>query len=282
MKSVLVTGGTGSFGQAFCKRLLRKRGKNAHYSRIIVFSRGELKQFQMSQELKDPNKRMRYFIGCVRDRDRLRRAMQDVDVVVHAAALKRIETGNYNPVEMVKTNVGGAINVIEAAQDAGVKKVVALSTDKAWQPVSPYGTSKAMAESLFLAANNTAGEKGPRFAVCRYGNIWKSNGSVVPVWQEILKKFSTVPVTDPGCTRFFMTMDEAVDLVLNTIRTMKGGEISIPELPAYLLRDLADAMGAKVDIKGLPSWEKKHEGMAAGITSDDARRMSLTELRDAL
>jgi len=208
--------------------------------------------------------------------------MEDIEVVVHAAALKRIETGFYNPVEISHTNIGGAVNVIEAAHDAGVHKVVALSTDKAHQPVSPYGTSKAFAESLFLAANNTRGNRGPIFAVVRYGNVWNSTGSVVPTWRRILEAGDTVPVTDPECTRFFMTMDEAVSLVLDTADTMRGGEIAIPELPAYRLGDLAEAMGAKMDVRGLPLYEKRHESMGAGNSSDQARRMTVEELREAL
>jgi FlaA1/EpsC-like NDP-sugar epimerase len=175
------------------------------------------------------------------------------------------------------------MNVVEAAHDAGVKKVVGLSTDKAFQPISPYGTSKAMAESLFLASNNTSGAHGPRFAVCRYGNVWASAGSVVPTWRAILASGQhTVPVTDPECTRFYMTMDQAIDLVLDTVQTMKGGELAIPKLPAYRLGDLAIAMGAKMDVIGLPSFEKRHEGMAEGNTSDRARRMTITELKEAL
>ncbi len=275
MKSILVTGGTGSFGRAFCTRLLELPKPD----RIVVYSRGEHTQYEMAQGVKDPDERLRFFIGDVRDRDRLTRAMGGVDVVIHAAALKRIEVGHYNPVEMVKTNIGGAINVIEAAQDAGVKHVVALSTDKAYQPVSPYGFSKAMAESLFLAANNTCDTK---FSVCRYGNVWKSTGSVVPKWEEHISTVDApVPVTDPGCTRFYMTMDQAIDLVIRTIRG-PGGELNIPELPAYELGDLAHAMGAEMNIIGLPEWEKKHEGMCDGNTSDKARRMTVRELQDAL
>lgn len=281
MKSVLITGGSGAFGNAFTRHLLSLHS----VSKIVILSRGEYKQFQMAQELAplDPHARLRFMIGDVRDRDRLRRAMHGVDVVVHAAALKRIEVGNYNPVEMTKTNVDGAINVIEASQDAGVKKVVALSSDKAFQPVSPYGTSKALAESIFLAANNITGWDGPRFSVCRYGNVWNSTGSVVPVWRGILATGTdTVPVTDPECTRFFMRMQEAVNLILNTIETMKGGEMNIPTLPAYRLGDLASAMGAKIRITGLPKWEKKHEGMDYGNTSDRARRMTDFELKSEL
>lgn len=224
--------------------------------------------------------RLRFFIGDVRDVARLRRAFAGVDVLVHAAALKRIEVGFYNPSEMVQTNIVGAMNVIEAAMDARVKKVVALSTDKAYQPISPYGQSKALAETLFRNAYRS--ERGPVFAVTRYGNVWGSQGSVVPKWRDCLRISDTVPVTDPDCTRFFMTMPEAVDLVVNTIVTMKGGELQIPTLPAYRLGDLAEAMGAKMKITGLPEWEKKHEGMCDGNTSDVARRMTVGELRELL
>ena len=276
MRSVLVTGGTGSFGRAFVPRVL---GLGAE--RVCVFSRSEHTQAAMRDEYNE-DERLRWFIGDVRDRDRLRRAMEGIETIVHAAALKRIEVGHYNPIEMVKTNVLGAINVIEAAQDAGVEKVVGLSSDKAYQPVSPYGTSKALAESLLLAANNTRGKSGPIFAVCRYGNVAGSAGSVIPKWREILKSVATVPVTDPDCTRFWMTMGEAVDLVTHTIETMRGGEMVIPKLPAYRLEDLVDAMGATMDIRGLNGFEKKHEGMRDGLTSDMARRMTVDELRTGL
>jgi UDP-N-acetylglucosamine 4,6-dehydratase len=273
MKSVLITGGTGSFGQAFTERVLQDKS----VERIAILSRGEHAQAEMRDRLGDA--RLRFFIGDVRDRNRLLRSFQGVDVVVHAAALKRIEVGFYNPTEMVATNINGAMNVIEAAVDAGVKRVVALSTDKAWQPVSPYGQSKALAETLF---RNGYQGRDTRFAVTRYGNVWGSNGSVVPKWRGILKTSDTVPVTDPDATRFYMTMDEAVELVLKTINTMKGGELNIPTLPAYRLGDLAEAMGAKMNIIGLPSFEKKHEGMCDGNTSDKARRMSVDELRGIL
>lgn len=281
MRSVLITGGSGAFGTAFAKRML---GQWAFPKRIVIFSRGEHRQADMMRELApiDPEERLRFFVGDVRDRERLRRAMEDIEVVIHAAALKRIEVGAYNPLEVKKTNIDGAANVIEAATDAGVARVVALSSDKAYQPVSPYGTSKAFAESLFLAANNTRGNSGPIFAVCRYGNIWASTGSVVPTWRKVLETSDTVPVTDPDCTRFFMTMNEAVSLVLDTAHTMQGGEIAIPELPAYRLGDLAEAMGAKMEVRGLPVYEKRHESMGMGNSSDQARRMSVEELREAL
>jgi len=283
MRSVLITGGSGAFGTAFAARVLTTTREDP--TRIVIFSRGEHRQAEMARELAPldpPWGRLRFFIGDVRDRDRLRRAMEGIEVVVHAAALKRIEVGAYNPLEVKKTNIDGAANVIEAATDSDVGRVIALSSDKAFEPVSPYGTSKAFAESLFLAANNTRGNNGPRFAVVRYGNVWCSTGSVVPTWRKILETSDTVPVTDPECTRFFMTMQEAVDLVFQTAKTMKGGEIAIPELPAYRLGDLADAMGAKMDVRGLPVYEKRHESMGAGNSSDLARRMSVDELRKAL
>lgn len=284
MKSILITGGSGAFGTAFVKCLLSL--SDVLPTRIVVFSRSEHRQAEMRRELEAINdtapSRMRYFIGDVRDRDRLRRAMEDVEIVIHAAALKRIEVGAYNPLEVKKTNIDGAANVIEAATDAGVRRVVALSTDKAYQPISPYGTSKAFAESLFLAANNTRGWHGPVFAVVRYGNVWGSTGSVVPTWRKMLQTTDVVPVTDPECTRFFMTMDEAVKLVWDTAMTMVGGEVVIPKLPAYRLGDLAEAMGANMSVIGLPAFEKRHESMGPGNSSDCARRMTMQELREAL
>jgi UDP-N-acetylglucosamine 4,6-dehydratase len=276
--SVLITGATGTFGRAFVRRLLDDKLSD----RICIFSRGEHAQADFRAELAD-DPRCRWFIGDIRERDRLRRAFTGVDVVVHAAALKRIEVGHANPVELARTNIDGAINVIEAAQDAGIKKVVALSSDKAHASVSAYGHSKAMMECLFLAANNTVGADGPRFAVTRYGNIFAASGSVVPKWQAIMATgVKAVPVTNPGCTRFYMTIQEAVDLVLDTIATMKGGELAIPDLPAYRLGDLAEAMGALTSIQGLPHWEKLHESMGPDKSSEHARRMSVDELRAAL
>lgn len=285
MKSVLITGGSGAFGTALTKFLLNITATVP--ARIVCYSRSEHRQAELRRELEaipeiNAAGRMRWFIGDVRDRDRLRRAMEGVEIVVHAAALKRIEVGAYNPMEVKKTNIDGAANVIEAAIDAGVRNVVALSTDKAFEPISPYGTSKAFAESLFLAAENTRGWSGPHFAVVRYGNVWGSTGSVVPTWRKILETSDTVPVTDPECTRFFMTMEEAVQLVFKTAMHMTGGELAIPVLPAYRLGDLADAMGAKMDIRGLPAWEKRHESMGPGRSSGSARRMTMAELKEAL
>lgn len=283
---VLITGGTGYFGKAFTKHML------ALGHTVCIYSRGEFSQFLMRQSLGD-DQNMRWFIGDVRDQKRLRRAMHGCDWVVHAAALKRIEVGHYNPTEMVNTNVIGTMNVCEAASDAGVSKVVFLSSDKAYQPVSAYGQSKALAESIVLSSNYTMGANGPIFAVTRYGNVANSTGSVIPIWREALrhgpwkqvdgKMGRSVNVTDPECTRFYMTEQQAVDLVRETLETMSGGELVIPEyLPAYRLGDLAEAMGATMNITGLSKFEKLHEGMRDGLTSDIARRMTIDELKEAI
>jgi UDP-N-acetylglucosamine 4,6-dehydratase len=276
MKSVLITGGTGSFGRAFTKRLLATEG----VKRVAILSRGEFAQAQMAEDFNDP--RLRFFVGDVRDRDRLTRAFAGADTIIHAAALKRIEVGHYNPDEMVKTNVIGTMNVIEAATDAKVKRVVGLSSDKAFQPVSAYGQSKALAETLLMNANNMRGRNGPVFRVVRYGNVAGSRGSVIPKWREmIMRGAEVVPVSDPDCTRFYMRMDEAVGLVMRATKE-RSDDIIIPELPAYRLGDLAEAMGVKMDVRGLPEWEKKHEGMGPGNTSDVATRMSRRDLTEAL
>lgn len=290
MKSVLVTGGTGYFGRGFVARLLaQKVGRSMPVlgappmweggsKRICVYSRDEHKQAEMRADFgNDP--RLRFFVGDVRDRERLTRAMAGCDLVVHAAALKRIEVGYYNPEEMVKTNVLGAMNVIDAATDARVAKVVFLSSDKAFEPVSPYGQSKALAEALFLAANRT--HRGPRFAVTRYGNVAGSTGSVIPTWRGYIERGVCVPVTDPECTRFWMTRDEAIDLVLKTASEMPD-EPAIPELPAFRLGDLAIAMDANVDVRGLGVFEKRHESMRPGLSSDSAPRLTVAQLRERL
>lgn len=295
MRSVLITGGSGFFGRAFVKRLLEMAneplvmmgsGRLMAFSapppveRICIFSRGEAQQAAMARDFGN-DERLRFFIGDVRDPDRLRRAMQGCDVVVHAAALKRIEVGHYNPDEMVKTNVIGAMNVIESADRAKVSKVVFLSSDKAYQPVSPYGQTKALAESLFLAANRTHAH-GPRYATTRYGNVWLSTGSVVPTWKAALARGGVPKITDPEATRFFMTSAEAVDLVLRTIETMPD-DPAIPALPAYRLGDLAEAMDiGTLEHVGLGTFEKKHENMCEDLCSVDARRMTVDELREAL
>jgi UDP-N-acetylglucosamine 4,6-dehydratase len=196
--------------------------------------------------------------------------------------LKRIEVGAYNPEEMVKTNIGGAMNVIEAARMSRQPvRVVALSTDKAYQPISAYGQSKALAESLFLAANETS-RPVARFAVCRFGNVAGSTGSVIPKWRELARQGKPLPVTDPDCTRFWMSLDAAVAFVLDTAATMRGGELAIPALPAYRVGDLAEALGGALDVRGLNGFEKLHEGMSDGNTSDVAPRLSVDELRELL
>lgn len=273
--SILVTGASGSFGRAFCRFLLQHNLAE----RICVFSRGEHAQAAMRVDLND-DPRLRFFIGDVRDKARLARAMQGVDLVVHAAALKRIEVGRYNPEEMVKTNILGALNIVEAARLTGVRKVVALSSDKAFQPVSAYGTSKLMMEQLILAANESSGEHGPIFTVTRYGNVWGSAGSVLPRWLDMIKQGAeAVPVTDPECTRFMMSMQEAVELVMGAAVWGKRGDIAVPTLPAYRLGDLAEALGVGMRVIGLPRHEKLHESMDQGNSSDAARRLSVPELR---
>lgn len=273
---VLVTGGTGFLAKGLVRRLL-----DDGCSRVCIFSRGEFAQARMRREFRD-DPRLRWFIGDVRDRDRLERAMERVGAVIHAAALKRIEVGAYCPEEMLETNIRGSQNVIWAARKAGAEKVLLVSSDKAFEPISPYGLSKAMAEYLFTTANDMS-PYGTRYSVCRYGNVWLSTGSIVPTWREMLAAGETsVPVTDPDCSRFFMRLDEAVDLVLGTLKTMRGGEIEVPDLPAYRVGDLAEAMGAQMNVVGLREWEKKHEAMRPGLSSDLARRMSVDELRGAL
>jgi len=224
-----------------------------------------------------------FFVGDIRDAIRLERAMTRCDVVVHGAALKRIEVGHYNPEEMVKTNVLGAMNVIDAARRAHVPRVVFTSTDKAFEPVSPYGLSKALAEHLFLTANTL--QYGPCFVVLRYGNVAGSTGSVIPTWREKIRRMERISITDPEATRFWMRLDQAVDLVVSayTDAVADGFSLMIPELPAYRLADLATAMHAShVQYTQLPAWEKKHESMSPGNSSDKARRMTVEELREEL
>ena len=225
---------------------------------------------------------LRWFIGDVRDRDQLEHAMEGIETVIHAAALKRIEVGAYHPREMVKTNVLGSQNVIDAAKRQGVAKVLLVSSDKAFEPVSPYGQSKALAESLFLTANNVY-PGGPKYSVVRYGNVWNSTGSIVPTWKGLIAAGAdAVPVTDPDCTRFFMRLGEAVDLVLGTLATMRVGEVAVPELPAYRVGDLAQAFGVATRTIGLRAWEKRHESMNNTLRSDLALRMTVAELKEEL
>lgn len=274
----MITGGTGFFGRQFVSDIMQ----DSNFTRVCIYSRNEHAQAEMRHRfLDDP--RLRWFIGDVRDPGRLRRAAASVDVVVHAAALKRVEVGRYNPDEMVRTNVSGAENVIEACMEAGVSKAVLVSTDKAVEPVNTYGKTKAVAEDLFLNANEMSPKGSTRFAVARYGNVWGSTGSVVPTWQGLIQHgAASVPVTDPDCTRFFMRAEQASHLILNLIQDMKGGEVAVPDLPAYRLGDLAEAMNTQPRVTGLPEWEKRHESMRIGETSEHAERMSVDELRGEL
>lgn len=259
--SILVTGGTGSFGRAFVARALA-----ANPARLVVFSRDEQKQAQMAAEI--DHQALRFFIGDVRDPDRLEMAMRGIDLVVHAAALKIVPILEYNPFEAVKTNILGAQNVISAALRTGVKKVVALSTDKASAPLNLYGATKLCSEKLFTAAQAYAGWSDTKFAVCRYGNVSGSRGSVIPLWNMMLDSGKReLPVTHPLCTRFWLTLNDAIDLVYWTLNHMRGGELVVPELPAYQVGDLVQAMGGTPEIIGLRPGEKMHETM---ISTDEA------------
>ncbi len=266
--SILVTGGTGSFGTAFLKHCLERYRPR----RLIVFSRDELKQSELSQALgtTDPGC-LRFFIGDVRDRDRLEMAMRGVDLVVHAAALKQVTAAEYNPFECIQTNVIGAENVVHGAIRAGVKKVIALSTDKAASPINLYGASKLASDKIFTAANHLSGGHEPRFAVVRYGNVLNSRGSVVPVFARLLADGATsLPITDPRMTRFCITLQQAVDFVVSCLDLMRGGEVFVPKIPSMSILDVARALGPAADhrIVGIRPGEKLHETL---ITSDDAR-----------
>jgi UDP-N-acetylglucosamine 4,6-dehydratase (inverting) len=264
-KTFLVTGGTGSFGKKFIS-ILRQRYKP---KRVIVFSRDELKQFEMRYEGFDGTD-MRFFLGDVRDKERLYRAFENVDIIVHAAALKQVPAAEYNPFEFIKTNVLGAQNVIEAAMYCGVKKVVALSTDKAAAPINLYGATKLCSDKLFVAANNVRGWKDIRFSVVRYGNVMGSRGSVIPFFLH-KKKEGVLPVTDPNMTRFNITLEQGVDLVLHAIEHAWGGEIFVPKIPSYKILDVAEAIGPECSkpIIGIRPGEKIHEEM---ITESDSHK----------
>ncbi len=266
-KSVLVTGGTGSFGKHFIKTVI------AQYKprRLIVFSRDELKQFEMAQDF-PPEKYpfIRYFIGDVRDRDRLELALRDVDFVIHAAAMKQVTTAEYNPFECIRTNVFGAENVVSACLRRNVKRVIALSTDKAANPVNLYGASKLASDKIFVAANNLAGSDGPRFSVVRYGNVFGSRGSVVPFFKKLIAEGAqSLPITDERMTRFWITLTQGVNFVLSSMEMMRGGEIYVPKIPSTTIPDVARLIdpGMKQHVIGIRPGEKLHETM---IPVDDA------------
>ena len=277
-RSILITGGTGSFGTAFVRRLLMRTAS----PRIVVYSRDEQKQETMARALQTefPSAfgRMRFFIGDVRDASRLELAMRGIDIVVHAAALKIVPSAEYNPFECILTNVHGAENVVKAALRCGVDKVVALSTDKAANPINLYGASKLAADKIMVAANNLSGDRGAKFAVVRYGNVIGSRGSVVPLFQELIRKGAeTLPVTDPRMTRFWITLEQGVSFVLSSCAIMQGGEIFVPKIPSMKITDIANYFAPDIPLRtvGIRPGEKLHEVM---ITDDDAR-MTI-ELKD--
>jgi UDP-N-acetylglucosamine 4,6-dehydratase (inverting) len=264
-KSILVTGGTGSFGKRFIRTVLA----NYQPRRLIVYSRDELKQHEMSKVFPESvHPAMRYFLGDVRDYDRLLRALKGVDYVVHAAALKQVPAAEYNPFEFVKTNVLGAQNLIEACIERDVRKVIALSTDKACNPVNLYGATKLCADKLFVAGNSYSGGEDSRFAIVRYGNVLGSRGSVVPLFMK-LRETGVLPITDDRMTRFWLTLDQAVDLVLTAFQTAQGGEIFVPRIPSMRLVDMAKAIApeCRLQVVGIRPGEKLHEAM---ISEDDA------------
>lgn len=264
--SILVTGGTGSFGKAFIEHAL----SNLDPKRIVIFSRDELKQYEARQKFKD-DPRLRWFIGDIRDQHRLIRAMHNIDYVVHAAALKQVDTAEYNPFEYVQTNIIGTQNVIEAAIDTGVKKVVALSTDKASSPINLYGATKLAADKLCQSANHYAAGYETRFSVVRYGNVMGSRGSVVPFWKQLAIDGREIPITDSRMTRFWITLPQAVKFVVESFDLMHGGEVFVPRIPSMKILDLAEAVapGVKTHEIGIRPGEKLHEEM---IAADDSRR----------
>lgn len=257
-QTILITGGTGSFGKQYTETLISRYKPK----KIIIFSRDELKQYEMQQVYNDPC--MRYFIGDVRDRERLMQACKGVDYIIHAAAMKHVPAAEYNPTECIRTNIDGAENVIRCAIDNGVKKVIALSTDKAANPVNLYGATKLCSDKLFVAANNMVGGEVPRFAVVRYGNVVGSRGSVVPFFRKLLAEGATsLPITDLNMTRFWITLQQGVDFVIKNFSRMKGGEIFVPKIPSVTMTDLAQAIspGIAMEEIGIRPGEKLHEKM---------------------
>lgn len=265
-KSILITGGTGSFGKAFVKTVL---SRYPDIKRLVIFSRDELKQFEMSQKFSENEyPAIRYFIGDIRDGARLNRALEGIDIVIHAAALKQVPAAEYNPFECIKTNILGAQNLIEACLDKNIKDVVALSTDKAAAPINLYGATKLCSDKLFTAANNIRGLRNLKFSVVRYGNVMGSRGSVIPFFLE-KKKTGVLPITDPNMTRFNISLQDGVDMVLWALENAKGGEIFVPKIPSYRITDVATAIDPECEqrITGIRPGEKIHEEM---ITASDS------------
>jgi UDP-N-acetylglucosamine 4,6-dehydratase len=271
--SVLITGGTGSLGKYLVEYLLEETAAR----RIVIFSRDELKQQHMRAHFKDDT-RLRWFLGDVRDLDRLKRAFHNVDFVIHAAALKQVDTGEYNPMEFIKTNILGSQNVIDASIDAGVKRVVALSTDKASSPINLYGATKLTADKLFVAGNNYSFSYGTTFSVVRYGNVMGSRGSVIPFFKDLATQGKPLPITDLRMTRFWISIENAVKFVIDSLEMMTGGELYVPRIPSMKIIDLAHAVspGAKLVEIGIRPGEKLHEEM---ISADDSRRTIILQNR---
>ncbi|HYN97895.1 MAG TPA: UDP-N-acetylglucosamine 4,6-dehydratase (inverting) [Pilimelia sp.] len=264
--SILITGGTGSFGKAFLRHVLDELDPH----RVVVFSRDELKQYEVRQMFGDDS-RLRWFIGDIRDRFRLTRAMHGIDYVVHAAALKQVDTAEYNPSEYVATNVTGSEHVVDAAIETGVKKVIALSTDKASSPINLYGATKLVADKVFVSANHYAANHPTRFSVVRYGNVMGSRGSVVPLFRRLNAEGKSLPITDKRMTRFWITLEQAVEFVVNSFEIMQGGELYVPRIPSMHILDLIEAVApdASTHEIGIRPGEKLHEEM---IAPDDSRR----------
>ena len=265
-KTILITGGTGSFGKKFVERILRDYSPK----KIIIYSRDEYKQYVMREKFKKYDDKLRFFIGDVRDKDRLYRAFRGVDIVIHAAALKQVPAAEYNPIEAIKTNIDGAINIVDAAIDCQVEKVVALSTDKAVNPINLYGATKLVSDKLFVSGNAYSGGSKTVFSVVRYGNVSGSRGSVIPFFQsKLAQNITELPITDLRMTRFWITLDQGVDLVFKAIREAKGGEIYVSKIPSFKITDLAKAMNPNGSIKevGIREGEKLHEIM---ITREDS------------
>ncbi len=275
-KSILITGGTGSFGKRFIETVLA----NYKPKRVIIYSRDELKQFEMAQQLNPAEHScLRYFIGDVRDKDRLLMATRDVDIIVHAAALKQVPTAEYNPMECIRTNVNGAENVVFAALENRVQQVIALSTDKAASPINLYGASKLASDKIFVAANNLAGGLPTKFSVVRYGNVVGSRGSVIPFFEKLIADGAkSLPITDARMTRFWITLRQGVNFVLSSLEIMQGGEVFVPRIPSMRMTDLAKVMAPSLEQKiiGIRPGEKLHEIM---VTIDDGRNTLLMEDR---
>ena len=271
--SILITGGTGSLGKALIEYLLNQ----TKVRRVAIFSRDELKQLDLRNHLKD-DARLRWFLGDVRDLERLKRALNGVNFVIHAAALKQVDTGEYNPMEFIKTNILGSQNVIDAAIEANVQKVVALSTDKASSPINLYGATKLTADKLFVAANNYSYSYGTTFSVVRYGNVMGSRGSVIPFFKELAHQGKPLPITDLRMTRFWISIDDAVKFVIDSLEMMSGGELYVPRIPSMKIVDLAQAISpeSKLIEIGMRPGEKLHEEM---ISADDSRRTVVLENR---